>query len=848
MKFSKWLLASTAFFAAATPVHAEPVTIALFGAAFAATIPGQIVSLALFGAVNYGLSLVSKALKKNGDDDTRDPGTSLTVQMGDDQPVSFTGGSTATAGKRKYSGTWGNDGKTPNAYLVDVIELGNMPTSGAPGVWVNDDKVTVLWAEPEPGGLGFPILEYRRGGTDYLWIRFADGTQTVADPYLRDKFGLHPERPFKSTMVGRGCPYAVMTARYNRDIYINGAPSFLFETGSVRFYDVRKDSTNGGSGPHRWADPSTWEPSSNNAVLIYNIIRGVYYGDEWVYGGQDLPAFRLPSSNWIAAANECDALVNLSGGGTERAFRAGYEFRGNERPIEAIDKLRKGCNGRLAEVGGIFKLLVGAPGAAVYSFTDDDILVTEGQTFTPFPTLVDTVNAVEATYPEPAAKWATKDAPARYSDVMEIEDDNNRLPAGIAFETSPYANQVQRLMLAAVQDARRFRTHQFHLPPDAYALEPNDVVAWTSDRNGYENKKFLVTSIVGARTFNQLVTFKEIDPSDYDWDTDFELPTSDGWIGTITPPPQPMYGWQVEPDVLKDAAGDPWRPTIRVSASPDQDDVEFIWVQVRLAADLSTVFDSSSTRYGSPFSWLLNANFKGNTDYQARGKFIPFSNRETEWSEWLPVTTPYVAASELIADLAHIGQDVKAVFKDLYDTMSRTESLLVQIQQNYQITSSVSQSIGRKLEVSGASFSEQVLVLSSDVLNIAEQTTELSAQLGENFANGLIKFEASADPEGALAQVAILVRAGDGDSFLNSGLYIRVVNDAGTLTSEIALDAQRVVFIDGSDPSNKTPAIVFEDGTAKLAVADIGSVRTADINLGNGKVLINATGITVKSG
>ncbi|TXR46351.1 hypothetical protein [Phyllobacterium endophyticum] len=63
------------------------------------------------------------------------------------------------------------------------------------------------------------------------------------------------------------------------------------------WYDIRRDSTNGGSGAHRWDNPATWEPSDNPVVLIYNIIRGIYYGTEWVYGGQNLPAYRLPASN-----------------------------------------------------------------------------------------------------------------------------------------------------------------------------------------------------------------------------------------------------------------------------------------------------------------------------------------------------------------------------------------------------------------------------------------------------------------------------------------------------------------------------------------------------------------------
>ncbi|NEI70949.1 hypothetical protein GR212_15300 [Rhizobium lusitanum] len=644
MNLKKLLIASTAIYAASTSLaHAEPITIALFGAAFAATTAGQIVSLGFGLAFTFGLSLLQKTKKP----DAEQTGTQIEVQMGDDQPITFIGGKFATAGRRKYIGAWGDDGKTPNAYVTDVIEVGNIPNYAGPlgitSVWIDDQLCGVLWDQPHPDGRGYPVIQYRTAnGKDYLWIKYLDGTQTAADPFLRAKFGSDPDRPWNDDMIGLGCQVVILTARYNTDLF-SGIPQGMYEPHPAKFYDVRKDSTNGGNGSHRWNDPGTWERTQNPAVIIYNIIRGIYYNGTWVYGGQNLAAYRLPSSNWIAAANACDARVALADGTTEPAYQAGYEFHGDEKPSDAIEKLRAACNGRLAEVGGIFKLLVGAPGGAVYAFTDNDVLVTEGQSFEPFPSLDDTVNAIEATYPEPTEKWANKDAPGRYSDTLEAQDGNRRLPDSVTFDAVPFANQVQRLMVAILQEERRFRIHQFHLPPDAYPLEPNDVVSWTSDKNGYVNKKFLVTTITGHQTFNQLVMLKEIDPSDYDWNASMQLPTATGWIGPITAPAQPMYGWSVEPSTIKDSGGIDRRPAIKISCAPDQDDVTRVWVQVRLKETGVLVFDSDSNRYDEPYSWIISGQWMiSNTDYEARGRYLPKSNRTTSWSDWLPVKTPNV--------------------------------------------------------------------------------------------------------------------------------------------------------------------------------------------------------------
>ncbi|GES45829.1 hypothetical protein RsS62_50810 [Rhizobium dioscoreae] len=643
MKYLILLLNVLSFWLMADAAHAGPLVAAI--GTIAGLFPiGAIGKLVLTVAINIGLSLVEKALTKK--DKPQPAGTKLEISMGDDHAMSFIIGSYATAGKRKYAGTWGDDGKTPNAYFTDVIEIGSLPNRagerGLTSVWIDDQKVGVLWDEPHPDGRGFPVQQYRVKNKDYLWIKFLDGTQTNADPYLMAKFGSHAERPWKPTMIGRGCQVVILTSRYNTELF-RGVPAGLFEPHPLPLYDVRKDSSVGGNGGHRWTDPSTWEPSSNPAVMTYNLARGVYYGSEWVYGGQNIGAFCLPAANWMAAANACDASVPLDGGSSEPAFRAGYDVQCDQEPLDAISELLKGCNGRVAEVGGIFKMLVGTPGAAVYSFTDDDIIVTEEQDFQPFPSLSATYNAIEATYPEPAEKWATKDAPGRYNADLEAQDGNRRLPAQVQLLAVPFANQVQRIGLAMIQDYRRFRVHQISLPPDAYPLEPNDVVSWSSARNGYDEKKFLVVKVEPQPNFLIVVTLKEVDPADYDWHPGLQLPTAVGWLGPITPPSQPMIGWTVEPSTIKDAGGIDRRPAIKISCAPDLDDVAGVWVQVRLKGTGDVVFDSDSNPYASPYSWLISGQWTlANTDYEARGRYLPKSNRATDWSAWLTVKTPNV--------------------------------------------------------------------------------------------------------------------------------------------------------------------------------------------------------------
>ncbi|MBP1844751.1 hypothetical protein J2046_003018 [Rhizobium petrolearium] len=628
----------------ATGASADPISgaIAAFSAFLSSGgIVAGIVKIAIVAAANFGMSLIQQAqARRQARKNLRPSGVTLSVQMGDTVPRSYLIGTRATAGRRVYAGTWGEVDKTPNAYLTDVIELSCLPNHAGPQgldrAWIGDKEVTILWDQPAADGRGYPVQEYRAGGTDYLWLKFLDGSQTVADPFLVAKFGNLAERPFKSTMIGRGCQAVILTARINQDLFKSGLPQGIYQPKPMRLYDLRKDSTNGGTGTHRWTDPSTWEPSDNLPLQIYNIGRGIYYGGRWVHGGRNFAQHRLPASSWIAALNEADRL--LSG---RKQYRGGLEVFVDQDPLEVIEDLRLGCAARLAEVGGILKILVGAPAAAVYSFTDAQIVVTSDQDFEPFPTVSATHNTITAVYPEPEQRWADKDAPERSSEALIARDGGERLPVAERFDAVSIVDQVQCLMSTMIDEEQRWRIHEFVLPPDASALEPNDVVSWSSDRNAYSNKKFLVVRAISLSGLLQRLLLKEIDPTDYD-PPEILLPPVVGPTGPIAPPAQPLYGWQALPATIYDTDGNARRPSIKVICAPDQDDVAKVWVQVRLKSTAAGVFDSDSTPYAAPHEWVLNGTFLPATLYQARGKFVPYSRRETEWSDWIDVMTPNV--------------------------------------------------------------------------------------------------------------------------------------------------------------------------------------------------------------
>lgn len=877
------LLAIVALLTFTETAQAGPVVAAI--SAFASTAIGGFIVKAVVGlALSVGASLLKGLNKKKTT--AKDPGTSLNLKVGGDNPLFFPLGRAATAGVRIYCGTWA-DGKTPNEYAVDVIAVSALKLASSTfGLWLNDQKVTVLTGETKTA-MGWPIAEYRRGGKDYAWIDFFDGSQTTSNAYLLSKFGSHPDYPWTSDMIGRGVAYGVFTARYqNNGLWAGGFPSLTFEISSIPLYDVRKDSSVGGSGSHRWNNPATWEASNNNMTRAYNVMRGIYYGSEWVYGGQNWPAFRLPVASWMAGMNACDVSV-----GGEPQFHGGGVIECDVEIASSIEELLRGASGLIAEIGGIYKIRIGAPGAPVYAFTDDNLLVTREQGYSPFPGLEDTHNIIRLTYTEPTEKWANKESPERRDATMIASDDNRELPMSVDLPWTLSNLTAQRIGAAALKNGRRFRRHQHYLPPEAWLLEPLDVVSWSSAHNGYINKTFDLEQITGESTLMQGVTIRENDPTDYDWnpetdELDYEV------IPLIPsfPAPQPMMGWQVFPAILKDNDGEDRRPSIEVHFAGELTDVARVRIQVRLEGDTAIMFDGE-VPYDPTLlnpSVILQGQFLPTTDYEARGILVPFTDRQTEWSEWLSVTTPTVlltdkdiylpgvldGVNQFISDATLWVRDgvrqtileqqriarltIDQDFGDYTDRQSlRTELVSVQegVTASYRndivVATGPNSALSLRIEELNVYVNDVVATaistLSAEIdaqgSALSQAITALSAaNVAGDVATANFRMTASAGTGGVAARIAMEARAGGAGDFRSAGLFIDVPEDTGD-PSRVVILADQFVVSDGATNSNP---LIFQGGELTLNVANIGTVNTGVLQSPNGKMIITLTTGTIE--
>lgn len=846
----------------------------LFGAG---TFLAGLTTAALQIAAGIGISLIAKSLA--GEPEKNKFGVQVQLQGGDDTPRSVLFGYNCTAGSLVYGNVWGQANNLPNAFLTQVIALADYPIQSLIGIEVNGAIATLLPGEAIDYGI--PILEFRRDGVDHLWVKFHDGNQTSADPFLTSTVST-TSRPYSSSRIGYGIPYAVVTARaYERKdgeenpLFSSGAPTFKFITNGARLYDISKDSTQGGSGTHRWDNPATWGGDGDflPAVQIYNILRGIRYGSNWLYGVQNLSAARLPAANWILAINKCRTSI-AGPNGLEPTYRTGGEIQVGAQVKFSLESLLTACQGRLSEIGGTYKLFVGEPEAAVISFTDDDIVSTQEQRFTPFFALEDTINGIQAKYPNPNEGWNTKTAPPLLRPDLEVLDGNRRLMADVTLDMVPYIGQVQRLMKSALLEAQRARRHTLTVGPEFWVIEPGDVIAWTSIRNGYISKLFRVDGVSDTSTLDIVIDITEVDPSDYDWDqeTDF-TPVYDGPIQLIGAPPLPMIGWQVYATSIKDEQNRERRPAIEVwyqSGIPDVISVKF---QVRrFGDDTEEIFLSGEVPYGTPWRTVIQGDFPNNAEYEVRGIFVRASDGDSEWSDWLYVKTldikfmpgidfdPYegvVNFDALEDDLAgymdFIGASLRALVQNAQElAVKAAEQDLAQTirfqKQNASYSEAIYLATGpnsglalriEQLEVKvDNDISQAISILQTEITEqgeaFANAITQVYTLIGDNESGGYLRITSEATETGALATIGLSTTAtlGDGEASTAS-LFLSAI--AGGL-SRVTIVADQFVVSSPAGPENP---LVYDGSALRLNVANIGTITAGLLQSGDGKFVID---------
>ncbi|MDQ0558301.1 hypothetical protein QO004_000074 [Rhizobium mesoamericanum] len=801
-----------------------------FLAPIGAAIGGFFGSLGIIGKaiIGIGLNLIvgkiqQRQAKKN---QKQVGGVEFEREYGENVSRKVACGLVGIAGHDCYVNTYGSS----NKYLEQVYVLSDFPCDGLSRIWAGGSLLSLGVVASDAVKTVYTVTAGDYAGL--IRFTFYTGVQTTADAEMIAHS--NPTGRWTADHIGTGICWIKAELTYDQE-KLGQFPDFFFEFRGARLYDIRKDSTVGGVGGHRWDNYSTYEFSENPIVQEYNYRRGFSLNDD-MFCGMGMAASDLPFDRYVAAMNICDEDA-----GGERRYRCSVLFDSDVPHGDNIEAVMTSCGGIVIDdVDGSWPL-IGTDQPIVETFTDADLVLGEAVRFQRRRSMADLVNAVSGTYPEPENMWS----PAGYdtqTNASYVALDRRTRDVALDFPQVRSKRQANQLASIYFNENRYEATADVIIRPRFQTIKAGDWVRWNSARYGdrvYMVQARSIKALTSDGPRNVALSLQERDGGIYDG------------VGVIPPTIPIPNGEPVYLNELQDFAV---IPVIGVGADGrSYPAFRISWAAVEDTTVTGVIFEWwIKTEPGNKFTRtvtmpatlsFVQEGIISLTDYQFRHKLI--ADRPTNWTAPIDVTSLDGGNADLEVGLGQLKEDVLAVFRDLYAGLGRNEDLLAQIQQNYQITSSVSQSIGRKLEIQGASFNEQIVVLSSDIANVAAQTEELIAEFGENLANGLVAFQAVATPVGVNVRYAVLLKGAIGDDWKQSGFFIELYTQGGVLKSRVAFNVDQFVVTDGASSSYP---LVFEGGVLKLQVANIGSVTTADISLGGGKVQINATGITVKSG
>jgi len=258
-----------------------------------------------------------------------------------------------TAGTLRYRNATGTD----NREFYMVVVLVGHEIDSVVAVEADRDLLTL-------DGSGDATGAY----TGLINIRFVLGTDSqAADSTLDTVFA-----NWTTDHRLRGCAYAIIKLTFDEQL-MNSIPQFRFKIRGRKVYDPRLDSTNGGSGAHRLATPSTWEWSRNAILCANDFLRGVKVNSINI-AGLGLEDTRFDWANVIAEANVADENVALDAGGNQDRYTCDGMIDPRQLPDEILRHFEMAIAGEIIPSDGKWRFFCGAYRTPTLALTDQHFI------------------------------------------------------------------------------------------------------------------------------------------------------------------------------------------------------------------------------------------------------------------------------------------------------------------------------------------------------------------------------------------------------------------------------------------------------------------------------------------
>ena len=784
-------------------------------------------------------------------------------QIGGAVPVSTLFGPGKTQGQRLFYAKYGSG----NKLNAEVFRLAHGWCDGLePYVYFYGEKYDLV-ARPI---IGNEIAHYGVSGFDSLIsIRFYDGRPgQLADAKLvADTAALG--QTWKSTSSCAGMTYVVVERQYDTDKFSKGRPTFDFVLRGLREYDPRKDSTvAGGSGPQRLNDLSTWVYTTNPAVhrLNYQLgLRGLVSGRTLIGEGKSLG--QLDLSTYFASMNVCDTLRK-----GKPTYACGLWATSDDDHTEILAEFEDAMAGYALNRRGLSGVLAGAPQIPVLEITADDIPLDRARPDTQYDkSAFELYNQLSGQFTSIETMWQ----PESLKPII--------VNADVAADGAPRGTSNDFLQVTDPDIAQyllniRYRQNRKGGSQTLPVSRRVGLKVMEGEWVTLEGQEWLIKEWQVNEQFQFTLVLAETGADIYD---DGDIPAGP----IIVPPSAPInpsilstvQNFRVEVGLLKGKDGYE-QPTLRFAWDPPSDPtitaVRFFYF-VGTDPTGQTIYEDQTTGVESGL-YVTSKNVQSGVFYTARATITTVPDRFKTFTPW--VTTAELTGNQKVypdglvdeinqhtADmmaplnvsirdqieqarqiaLAAMNQDA-GQYLDRQQSLTQVKSVFDTITADYRLLVTAATGPGsaivQRLETLEATIPglATVQALNSLTLTVAAQAGDIEAlgtsisgvqaAVNDSLASGMFRTYVEATQAGALSTIGISAAASSGGATSQAAILISAI--AGN-KSMIGLVADQVYFTDGA--GNKQYPFVFENGAARMNVANIGTITTGLIQAPTGK-------------
>lgn len=819
------LMMSTAL---ATQAEGAPIVVAVAGTAFASSIPGVIISSLLSAGISWVGAQVIGALFPADKEEIKNTKTDRRTQVQYGERVYRSGiiGTVMSAGHLAHINEYAN------ATVLQMVHIhADQRISDIKKVLVNGKLTDItLVSNTSNSHKAYTVDGYN----SKLRLRLHDGrVGQAADTNLVDQ-----TEDWDSTKKYSGMAYIVTEVDSDEGLFNGNPPEIVPILEGGVWYDIRKDSTAGGSGTHRFNDPSTWEYTANPFVIAYHFLRGVYFNGVRVLGA-GYAHNKLDIDSFITAMNVADEEVTTPDDRTRNRYECHMLFSDQEAYGDVLEQLCESAGGYWASRGGKISVFAGKAKLEVLTFTDDDLISDEDTLFEPKRAGETKYSGIQGTY------TSSQDfSPKAYTPIEPAEFlPTNAEPRILEYSIDQVKDPHQAFLLAKMKlfanNVQGGASVCFDIKD--MLVQVGDWVVWNSDIPAVGERTFEVRGTqYDFKRMRMYLTLSETSADIYDDDSTADdiaeesrsVPTADYLLETAS--------LVIETVALVGTDGTQI-PALDITYNSIFDPgILGVDIQYRVKGTTEPVFNAYDNS-PSDGRYITSTNVVGGERYEVRTRLNSISGRVIDWGEWTEAiedTPTFTVAAEVPDNsitIQQLAQDLKNItgpgWNAIWNKFAEFDEQLGDLA-NVIADNSIF-ATKRVTGVSARSTSAAAAILRVEEIIIGPGSafaalTETVTAIADNvYADGMFKIEAEVDELMGKTTILFKAKATNGDFSDEAALRLgAIVTESGS-ESFIDMMADRMGFISTAGDFISQP-FAIESGFVKILTLRFENLLSLD--------------------